>query len=67
MYGLQFFVQISVRSIRIHERIVRKRRAEAKTDDEAVRLRNRIRLALRIKDFVAQAPLFSVGAFLVSG
>lgn len=67
MYGLQFFGQVAVRGVRIHERIVRKRRAEAKTDDEAVRLRDRIRLALRVKDFVAQAPLFSVGAFLVSG
>ena len=52
MCGLQFFVQISVRSIRIHESIVRKRRAEAKTDDEAVQLRDRIQFALCVKDFV---------------
>ena len=52
MCGLQFFGQVAVRGVRIHERIVRKRRAEAKTDDEAVQLRDRIQFALCVKDFV---------------
>ena len=52
MCGLQFFGQVAVRGVRIHERIVRKRRAEAKTDDEAVQLRDRIQLTLCVKDFV---------------
>ncbi len=57
MCGLQFFGQVAVRGVRIHERIVRKRRAEAKTDDEAVQLRDRIQLALRVKDLIKRAAL----------
>ena len=57
MCGLQFFCEIAVWGIRIHERIVRKRRAEAKTDDEAVQLRDRIQLALRVKDLIKRAAL----------
>ena len=52
MCGLQFFGQIAIWSIRVHERIVRKRGAEAKADNEAVQLRDRIQLTLRVKDFV---------------
>ena len=58
MCGLQFFVQIAVRGNRIHERIVCKRRAETKPDDKAVQLRDRIQLALRVKDFIEYAALF---------
>ena len=57
MCGLQFFVQIAVRGIRIHESVVCKRRAEAKTDDEAVQLRDRIQLALRVKALIKRAAL----------
>ena len=58
MCGLQFFGQISIWSIRIHEGIVRERRAEAGTDDEAVQLRDRIQLALCVKDLIKHAALF---------
>ena len=58
MCGLQFFGQIAIWSIRVHERIVRKRSTEAKTDDEAVQLRDRIQLALRVKDLFKRAALF---------
>lgn len=51
MCGLQFFVQIAVRGIRIHESVVCKRRAEAETDDETVQLRDRIQLTLCVKIF----------------
>ena len=57
MCGLQFFGQVAVRGVRIHERIVRKRRAEAKAYDEAVRLRDRIQLALCVKDLIKRAAL----------
>lgn len=57
MCGLQFFCEIAVRGVRIHERIVHKRRAEAKTDDETVQLRDRIQLALRVKDLIKRAAL----------
>ena len=52
MCGLQFFCEFAVWGIRIHEGIVRERGAEAKADDEAVQLRDRIQLTLRVKDFV---------------
>ena len=52
MCGLQFLGQIAIWSIRVHERIVRKRGAEAKAYDEAVQLRDRIQFALCVKDFV---------------
>ncbi len=58
MCGLQFFCEFAVWGIRIHEGIVRKRGAEAEADDEAIQLRDRIQLALRVKDFIKQAPLF---------
>ena len=58
MCGLQFFGQVAVRGVRIHERIVRKRRAEAKTDDEAVHFRDRVQLALRVHDLFKHAALF---------
>lgn len=58
MCGLQFFGQVAVRSICIHEGVVCKRRAEAKADDEAVQLRNRIQLALRVKDIFKHTVLF---------
>lgn len=58
MCGLQFFGQVAVRGIRIHERIVCKRSAEAKSDDEAVQFRDRIQLTLCVKDLVDQAALF---------
>ena len=57
MCGLQFFVQIAVRGIRIHESVVCKRRAEAETDDETVQLRDRIQLTLCVKNFFKQAAL----------
>ncbi len=60
MCGLQFFCEIAVWGIRIHERIVRKRGAEAEADDEAVQLRDDIQFALCVKDFVEQAALFIV-------
>ena len=58
MCGLQFFCEIAVWGIRIHERIVRERGAEAKADNEAVQFRDRIQLTLCVKDFVEQAALF---------
>ncbi len=57
MCGLQFFGQIAIWSIRVHERIVRKRGTEAKADDEAVQLRDRIQLTLRVKNFIERAAL----------
>ena len=60
MCGLQFFCEIAIWSIRVHERIVRKRGTEAKADDEAVQLRYRIQLALRVKDLIKYAALFIV-------
>ena len=58
MCKLQFFGQITERRIRIHEGVVGEPRAEAKTDDEAVQLRDRIQLALRIHDSFKYAALF---------
>ena len=58
MCGLQFFSQVAVRDIRIHEGIVRERGAEPKADNEAVQLRDRIQLALRVHDFFKHTALF---------
>ncbi len=60
------FCLVAVWGIRIHERIVCERGAEPKADNEAVQLRDRIQLALRVKDFIKQAPLFiGQGVFYV--
>ena len=67
MCGLQFFGQVAVWGIRIHERIVRKRRAEAKTDDEAVQLRDHIKFALRVHDFSSTPRCSSGKAFSIPG
>lgn len=58
MYWLQFFGQVTVRGVRIHERIVCERGAEPKADNEAVQFCDRIQLTLCVKDFVEQAALF---------
>ena len=57
MYGLQFFGQVAVRGIRIHEGIVRERGAEPKADNEAVQFRDRIQFTLRVKDLIKRAGL----------
>ena len=58
MCGLQFFGQVAVRGIRIHEGIVRERGAEPKADNEAVQFRDRIQFTLRVKDLIKRAALF---------
>ena len=58
MCGLQFFCEVAVWGVRIHERIVRKCSAEPKADNEAVQLRDRIQLALRVHDFFKHTALF---------